>query len=197
MSPRMQADLLRTLQSGEVRRVGGHDTMHVDVRIIAATHRNLEELVRRGEFRQDLYFRLNVLGLSLPSLRERADDIPLLATELISLLAPPGRKAPRISDAAMRRLVAYRWPGNVRELQNVLRRLCVLGLEEIGDEDLPPEVLSANARSDRPGSLRMAEEEAVRRAFEASAGNKAEAARILGVDRKTLYTKLRRLGIGG
>ena len=195
MSPRMQADLLRALQSGEVRRIGGRETILVDVRIIAATHRNLEELVRRGEFRQDLYFRLNVLGLRLPALRERAEDIPLLAAELMTQVPPKERTATTLSERALRRLAAYRWPGNVRELQNVLRRLSVIGVAVIEEEHLPSEVLGGAQRAERPGTLRNAEDDAVRRAFEASGGNKTEAARILGVDRKTLYTKLRRLGL--
>ena len=192
MSPRMQADLLRVLQSGEMRRVGARDTIHVDVRIVAATHRDLESMVRRGEFRQDLYFRLNVLCLRLPPLRDRADDIPVLAHELLAGMLPSG--APfRFSDRAMRRLLAYPWPGNVRELQNVLRRLMVLNVDPVEEQHLPPEVLLSGVRSRRPGSLRSAEDEAVRRALEAAHGNKAEAARILGVDRKTLYARLHRL----
>jgi len=191
MSLRMQADLLRVLQSGEVRRVGGRQAFHVDVRVIAATHRDLEELQRRGEFRSDLYYRLNVLVLQLPALRERAEDIPLLVAELLARIAADGPR-PRLSERALARLAAYSWPGNVRELQNVLRRLSVLGLEVIDERHLPHEIVRA-ARPPEAGSLRRAEADAVRRALASARGNKAEAARILGVDRKTLYAKLRRI----
>ncbi len=193
MSLRMQADLLRVLQSGEVRRVGGRETFHLDVRVIAATHRDLEELMRRGEFRQDLYYRLNVLSLRLPALRERAEDIPLLLAELMKQPSPEGRTPPRFSDRAMRRLVAYPWPGNVRELQNIFRRISVLGVDVVDERHLPHEILSSAPRPVRAGSLRRAEDDAVRHAVTAAHGNKAAAARILGVDRKTLYARLRRL----
>jgi transcriptional regulator with GAF, ATPase, and Fis domain len=197
MSLRMQADLLRVLQSGEVRRVGGRETFHVDVRVIAATHRDLEESMRRGEFRQDLYYRLNVLVLQLPALRARAEDIPLLLVELLRRATPEGRTPPRISERALRRLLAYPWPGNVRELQNILRRMSVLGVDVVDERHLPHEVLRAPARVVRAGSLRRAEDDAVRHAIAAAKGNKAAAARILGVDRKTLYARLRKLHGGG
>ncbi len=195
MSPRMQADLLRVLQSGEMRRVGGRETIHVDVRIIAATHRDLDSMVRRGEFRQDLFFRLNVLSLRLPPLRERADDIPALIAELMPGIVPD-RPPPRFSAKAMRRLLGYPWPGNVRELQNVLRRLAVLRVDEIGEEHLPPECVAPGPRGGRAGTLQDAEDAAIERAMVAARGNKAEAARILGVDRSTLYMKLKRLDLG-
>jgi transcriptional regulator with GAF, ATPase, and Fis domain len=193
MSLRMQADLLRVLQSGEVRRVGGRETFHVDVRVVAATHRDLEELQRRGEFRQDLFYRLNVLTVALPPLRERMEDVPLLAQAFARRYAPAEREAPRFSDRAMKRLVVYPWPGNVRELENIVRRMCVLDVPLLEERHLPPEVLQPRSGPTRAGSLQRAEEEAVRRALSAAKGNKAEAARILGVDRKTLYAKLRRL----
>ena len=182
-----------------MRRVGGRETFHVDVRVIAATHRDLEELMRRGEFRQDLYYRLNVLSLHLPALRERAEDIPLLLAELMKRVTPAGRTPPRVSDRALRRLVAYPWPGNVRELQNILRRIIVLGVDVVDERHLPHEVLRSAPRPVRAGSLRRAEDDAVRQAVAAAQGNKAEAARILGVDRKTLYARLRRIesGSGG
>ena len=121
MPPRMQGDLLRALQSGEVRRLGGRETIHVDVRVIAASNRDLEKEVERGRFRADLYYRLAVLKLVLPPLRDRVDDIPLLVGVLTA------RQASRFTDRALARLVAHSWPGNVRELQNVLRRIAVAG----------------------------------------------------------------------
>ncbi len=195
MSPRMQADLLRALQSGEVRRIGGRETKHVDVRVIAATHRDLAELIRRGEFRQDLYFRLNVLSLHLPPLRNHPDDIPLLAGELLGRLAADGRPAPVVSERAMRRLVAYSWPGNVRELENVVRRLLVQRVPTIEEEHLPAEILRPHAQFDRAGSLRRLEDDAIRGAVEAAGGRRADAARLLGINRKTLYLKMKRLGL--
>jgi transcriptional regulator with GAF, ATPase, and Fis domain len=193
MSPRMQGELLRALQSGEVRRVGGRETIHVDARVIAATHRDLEARMRRDEFRQDLYYRLNVLILRLPPLRGHVEDIPLLAAEILATLAPGGAP-PRISGAALKRLMAYAWPGNVRELINVLRRLQVLGLSEIEEAHLPEEILRAGRAPARDGSLREAEAEAIRRALESAGGNKTEAARILGMHRKTLHLKLKQMG---
>ncbi len=193
MSPRMQADLLRVLQSGEVRRVGARDTKRVDVRVIAATHRDLEQLIGRDLFRQDLFFRLNVLSLTLPPLRDRRDDIPLLLAEILARLASGQREAPQIAERAMRLLATYAWPGNVRELENVARRLLVQEVDRIEAEHLPAEILKPVARSEHSGSLQRAESDAIRRALQSSAGRRADAARILGIDRKTLYVKLKRL----
>jgi Nif-specific regulatory protein len=192
MSPRMQADLLRVLESGEIRRVGGRDTIRVDVRIIAATHRDLRELVDAGEFREDLYYRLNVLSVNLPPLRQRAGDVPLLVTTLLSDLVDDG-EPPKIGAGAMRWLEAYGWPGNVRELENVLRRLVVLGEAAIDEKHLPPEIVQSKRSPDRVGTLREAEDRAIHRAMRTAGGNKAEAARVLGIDRNTLYAKLKRL----
>ncbi|MGD8377166.1 MAG: sigma 54-interacting transcriptional regulator [Acidobacteriota bacterium] len=193
MSPRMQGDLLRALQSGEVRRLGGRQPIRVDVRVIAATHRDLRERVRQGSFREDLYFRLHVLELRMPPLRERSEDIPQLVDELLPRLVKGG-KPPRLSGGAMARLMAYSWPGNFRELENVLRRVAVLDAPAIGKRHLPPEIRDAGAGARRPGTLREAEAEAIRRAMRAAEGNKAQAARMLGIDRKTLYARLKALG---
>jgi two-component system response regulator HydG len=168
------------------------------VRVIAATHRDLEQMIRRGDFRQDLYFRLNVLSVRLPALRDRASDIPLLARELLNRFATAGRAVPIISERAVRRLVSHPWTGNVRELENVVRRLLVLGIETIEVEHLPAEIFGR-----RPGrnpasstsSLRRLEAEAIKRAVEDAGGSRTEAARILGIDRKTLYLKLKRLDL--
>jgi transcriptional regulator with GAF, ATPase, and Fis domain len=192
MSSRMQGDLLRVLQSGEVRRVGGRETMRVDVRPIAATHRDLRELVHQGKFREDLFFRLHVLELRLPPLRERAEDIPQLVAELLPRLVK-GAEPSRISGGAMSGLMSYAWPGNFRELENVLRRLAVLGQSTITEKHFPPELRQDASRSRTPGKLREIEADAVRRALRAAGGNKTKAARILGVDRKTLWAKLKRL----
>jgi Nif-specific regulatory protein len=193
MPPRMQGNLLRTLQSGEVRRVGGRETIEVDVRVVAASNRDLDVEVKSGRFRADLYFRLNVLKLMLPPLRDRVEDVPLLVERLLPALVP-GRAAPRFTERAMARLAAYPWPGNVRELQNVLRRIAVAGLAVVDEPDLPAELLDATLIV-RAGSLQQAEDLAIRRAMQETDGNKSRAAKLLGVDRKTLYTKLRRLGL--
>jgi len=187
----MQGELLRVLQSGEVRRIGSREPSHVNVRVIAATHRDLEEKTKLGEFREDLYYRLNVLTLRLPPLRERPEDVPLLAGEILASLAGSGTP-PSISPQAMRLLAAFSWPGNVRQLENVLRRLTVLGASTIEEEHLPEEIRRSRRGPLPPGTMRQAEDEAIERALEAAAGNKAEAARILGVDRKTLHSKLKR-----
>ena len=187
MPPRMQGDLLRALQSGEVRRLGGRETIQVDVRIVVATNRDLEREVERGRFRQDLYYRLNVLKLVLPPLRDRVDDIPLLVGGLTL-----GKI--RFTERAMARLAAHSWPGNVRELGNVLRRIAVQGLEVVDARDLPAE-LRGSTPPTAAGTLERAEEQTIRRAMKETDGNKSRAAKLLGIDRKTLYLKLRRLGL--
>jgi Nif-specific regulatory protein len=192
MSPRMQSALLRVLESGEVRRLGGRDAIEVDVRILAATHRDLETMVAEGNFRQDLFFRLNVLSVSIPPLRERAADLPLLVNALWRRLG--GEDPPAFAPDAMQRLIEYRWPGNVRELENVLARLIVLGVPRILLEHLPPEIAVRAMAPVRAGTLREAEQAAIQRALEEAQGNKALAARILDIDRKTLYLKLKATG---
>ncbi len=192
MSPRMQSALLRVLESGEVRRLGGRDTIEVDVRILAATHRDLEAMVEEGSFRRDLFFRLNVLSVSLPALRERAVDLPLLIGALWTRLQ--GGEPPEFAPEAMQRLMDYHWPGNVRELENVLERLIALRVSRVTVENLPPEIAVNAPVTGRAGTLREAEEAAIRRALEEAKGNKALAARILDIDRKTLYLKLKATG---
>jgi len=189
MSPRMQADLLRVLQSGEVRRVGSREFTRVSVRIIAATHRDLEEMIRKGEFRQDLYYRLNVLTIRLPPLRDRSGDIPGLVETLMPRVCSR-ETVPTFSAEAMARLIRYHWPGNVRELENVLRRVLALNRTRIRVQDLPDEFLTARAEP-AAGTLRQAETDAIRRALKESCGNKARAARILGIHRATLHAKLK------
>jgi Nif-specific regulatory protein len=192
MSPRMQSALLRVLESGEVRRLGGRDAIEVDVRILAATHRDLEAMVEEGAFRQDLFFRLNVLSVSIPPLRERAVDLPPLVHALWTRLR--GGEPPEFAPEAMQRLIEYRWPGNVRELENVLERLIVLGLPRVALEHLPPEIAARAVAPARAGTLREAEQAAIHRALEEAKGNRALAARILDIDRKTLYLKLKAAG---
>ncbi len=145
-TPRMQALLLRLLETGEIQKVGADDqTLRVDVRTIAATHRNLRDMVARGLFREDLYYRLNVIKLTVPPLRERAEDVPALVGYFLERLRPANAPAPMaIVPEALAMLTAYSWPGNVRELQNVIERLVVQGRSRtITVEDLPPEVRPA------------------------------------------------------
>jgi len=188
MPPRMQGDLLRALQSGEVRRLGGRETISVDLRLVVATNRDLEREVERGRFRQDLFYRLNVLQLVLPPLRDRVGDIPLLVDGLTE-------QSLRFTEAAMAKLAAHSWPGNVRELGNVLRRIAVQGLDVVDVRDLPAEIRGSTPSASAASTLENAEERAIRRAMKQTDGNKSRAAKLLGIDRKTLYAKLRRLGL--
>jgi len=192
MSARMQADLLRVLQSGELRRLGGRQTIRVSVRIIAATHRDLERQVAEGRFREDLYYRLNVLTLRLPPLRERTADIAQLSAALFERLVDD-RPAPRISDRAMAKMMAYPWPGNVRELENVLRVLVTLRCDTVESGDLPDRLSRSEEFPLQAGTLKEAEAQAIRRALEVTRGNKLRAARLLGIDSGTLYAKLKTL----
>lgn len=193
MSPRMQAALLRVLDLGETRRLGGRDMIHVDVRVLAATHTSLAEAVKEGSFRQDLLFRLRVLSIKLPPLRDRIEDIPLLVPHLLRRLAP-GRPQPILGEAVMQRLLAYTWPGNIRELENVLRRFVVLGARDVLIENLPPEILAPSRPLGGGKTLHNIECEAVRQALEMTGGNRAAAARLLGIDPKTLRARLREAG---
>ncbi len=140
MSPTMQTKLLRVLQDGEVRPVGGQDTFHVDVRVVAATNQPLRERVGKGLFREDLYFRLAVLELRLPALRERKEDIPLLVEHFLARASAEAKREVRLSPEALERLIAHSWPGNVRELENEIRRAVALCDGTIKASDLTPEV---------------------------------------------------------
>lgn len=190
MSPRMQAALLRVLDQGEVRRLGGKEVIRVDVRLLASTHRPLAEAAARGDFRRDLFYRLKVLSLTLPPLRDRVEDIPLLVPHFLRRLAQGGPQ-PVIGEAVVQRLLAYSWPGNVRELENLLRRLVVLGARDVLVENLPPEFSAAPRAASRGTTLEDIECEAVRQALQVTRGNRAAAARLLGIDPKTLRAKLR------
>jgi len=195
----LQAKLLRVLQEYEVRPLGATKNQRVDVRVIAATNKNLEEMLGDGSFREDLYYRLNVIHLDLPPLRSRPEDIVPLADRFLEQLsakqAPPRRF--RLSPEAQHLLLAYHWPGNVRELMNVLERGVALCQGElIADDDLPPHVRERRpvdflgAAVARRMSLAELEREFIERVLEDEAGNKTRAAQRLGLDRKTLYRKL-------
>jgi two-component system, NtrC family, response regulator AtoC len=206
----MQAKLLRFLQEKEVRPVGSNQKVKVDVRIMAATNRDLDTEYQKGTFRKDLYFRLNVVTISLPPLRERRSDIPILAAFFLERLAP-GRGV-QVSGNAMKAMLAYDWPGNVRELENCLERAVALSDQRIIEiDDLPPAIARAEVQTgplDSPGfssratdlratDLEDIERATIERVFSQVKGDKALAGRMLGISRATLYRKLKRYNIGG
>jgi DNA-binding NtrC family response regulator len=202
MSPVMQVKVLRALESGEFRRVGGNRLLRADIRVIAATNRDLREEVARGRFREDLYYRLAVIEVSLPPLRERPEDIPLLVEHFLGSSAFGGRPGLRLTAEAMDRLVAHPWPGNIRELRNCIERLCVLVEGDVVTaESLPPRIAATPApEAAAPGAdlpLEAVERVHILRALERHQWNRRRAAASLGVDVKTLYNKLRRYGIRG
>jgi DNA-binding NtrC family response regulator len=201
----IQAKLLRALQERKARPVGGSEETPFDVRIVAATHRDLETAIEEGRFRQDLFFRLNVIAIEVPPLRARGSDVLLLTQRFIeSVAARSGKRVVGLTSGAAEKLVAYAWPGNVRQLQNVIERAVALTEhEKLIVEDLPDPIRSYRAShvlvtSEDPSELVPMEEverRYVLRVLEAVRGNKSLAARILGFDRKTLYRKLERYGV--
>jgi transcriptional regulator with PAS, ATPase and Fis domain len=195
MAPPLQGKLLRVLQEKEVHPLGSPVTVPIDVRIITATHRDLTALVAEGRFREDLLYRINVIEVRVPPLRERADDLEPLVRDLLAAYgAKLGTPNCSISAEAMAVLRRHTWPGNVRELQNVIERALVLGTGTvIGLEDLPESLREQPpSNAGRAGGRRLAdvEREHIVRTLRAVSGNKAAAARVLGLDRKTLYRKL-------
>ncbi|MBN2124192.1 MAG: sigma-54-dependent Fis family transcriptional regulator [Deltaproteobacteria bacterium] len=195
-SPSMQVKLLRVLQDGEVFMLGSSRSIKTNVRIMAATNKYLEDLVRKGAFREDLFYRLNVVTISLPPLRERDNDIELLIHNFIERFSKElGRKPPRISDDALRVLKDFHWPGNIRELENVVQRFVVMADREVIEVcDLPSLMrFSASGGSDVNRTLAEIEMEHIQRVLASVDGNKTRAAEILGVDRKTLRDKLKKI----
>ena len=196
MGAELQSKLLRVLQEREVRPVGGSQQKTVDVRVIAATNQDLEARVKEGRFREDLYYRLNVIPIRLPDLRERLEDIPLLVDHFLKKYADEVGGLKRISREALAALMRYSWPGNVRELENVVQRMAVLCAgEEIQIEDLPPELRAAKEellpRAVREEvTLGELEKEYILLVLERTGGNQTRTAEILGIDRRTLYRKL-------
>jgi len=206
-SPTMQAKLLRVIQEREIQRVGGEETLHVNIRILAATNRILEEEVGKGKFREDLYYRLNVVSLNVPPLRDRIGDIPLLAQHFMGKYADKNRKQVRgFSPLAMDMLLKHAWPGNVRELENTIERAVILlPGDYITEKELPLNITRlypGNSDGIIPRSMDVAnrtlediEKEAILSTFDATAGNKSETARRLGINRKTLHKKLNIYGL--
>jgi DNA-binding NtrC family response regulator len=192
MSPAMQAKLLQVLDTREMRRVGGTRVHRLDVRIIAATNRDLPEAIKVGRFREDLYYRLNVVTLTLPPLRERKEDIPPLIEHFLAQFGSAGYGPRQFAPDALQALMNYPWPGNVRELANTIERLLILAPGDvIGREDLPPNIRSAQGAAGMPGSLAEMERQHILRVLKETQGRKAQAARILGVDVKTLNKKIK------
>jgi DNA-binding NtrC family response regulator len=196
MSPAMQAKLLQVLDTREMRRVGGTRVHRVDVRIMAATNKDLAQEVRAGRFREDLYYRLNVVNLALPSLRERKEDIPLLIEHFLRQFRVTGQKAKTVSPEALQALVNYRWPGNVRELANAIERLMILTQGDlIRPEDLPPNIRDSGGPAGGATSLAEMERLHLIRVLAETRGRKMQAARLLGIDLKTLNNKIKRYNI--
>jgi two-component system response regulator AtoC len=209
MGPKMQAQLLRTLQDGEVRPVGGSESIRVDVRLVCATNKILEEEVKAGRFREDLYFRINVVTVQLPPLRDRPEDIPALVAHFLNKTARRERReAAAMSPEALRLLTAYGWPGNVRELENAIERAVAVAKGNVVlPSDLPPEV-GGSAAVGVPGGVSVAdggiiadrptlgelERRYIQLVLAECAGNKKKAAEKLGIDRRTLYRALERGG---
>src|SRR5579862_4194560 len=201
MQPRLQAKFLRALQEREIERLGGSGTVPVDVRIMAATNRDLAKALEEGVLREDLYYRLNVILLHVPPLRERMEDVPILAMHFLrKYAAREGASMAAISDEAMSILMNYSWPGNVRELENAVERAVVLGQgEQLRTQDLPQQV---HQRVDAQHPLVQAhltleemEKLAIAQALRLTGGNKSEAAERLGIHRTSIYDKMRRYGI--
>jgi DNA-binding NtrC family response regulator len=206
-SPAFQVKLLRALQEGEIRRVGASKTTQVDARILAATNRNLEQDVKAGKFREDLFYRLSVVTLRVPALKERRTDIPLLAERFLAMvLDREGHKQLTLSEETIRTLVAYNWPGNVRELESAIEYAVLHARgHAIAPEDLPEKLQSAQVRAAARAPLSAlfedlpALDELERRyllyILEITGGNRTRAAEILGIDRRTLYRMIERYGI--
>ncbi|MCA9522529.1 MAG: sigma 54-interacting transcriptional regulator [Myxococcales bacterium] len=203
MSPAMQVKLLRVLQEHEIRRVGGKQLIPVNARVVAATNRNLERMIEEGSFRQDLYYRLNVVQIIVPPLRERREDIPMLVDHFVRKYADEHRCEPReIESRAMRGLCLYDWPGNIRQLETVVYNLCLFCSDErivahdltSLDHLLPSDGLIASGAdevTDELVTLSALEKRHIQRVLERTEQNKTEAARLLGIDRKTLYNKIK------
>jgi two-component system response regulator HydG len=192
--------LLRVLQERSFERVGGEETLEADVRLIAATNRDLQQAIAQGTFRSDLYYRLNVIPVHLPPLREHPEDVPVLAQHFIQCCAQRlDRRIDGLSDEAMDAMIRYPWPGNVRELENMVERVVVLnrtGTVEVGDLPAPiRDNLDGPTTAVAPGTLQEMERQRIVETLRDAAGNKKLAARKLGIHRSTLYAKLRRYGL--
>jgi two-component system response regulator HydG len=207
VTPGLQLKLLRVLQEREFERVGGEETIRVDVRVISATHRDIKAEVAAGRFREDLFYRLHVVPCPVPPLRERKEDIPRLVTHFVAKLGPRTNPAVKgLTDAALARLCAYHWPGNVRELENVIEQSLVFAEGTEIDMSALPGVLRGGGADNTlavpsgemtlPEILEDLERQLILRAYEKSGGVKTETARLLGIKTSALYYKLEKYGIG-
>lgn len=204
LSPKGQGDLLRVLEDGAFRMVGGTELVRVDVRVVVATNKNLQEAVAAGKFREDLYYRLHVIPITVPPLRERAEDIPLLVEEfVVRFCAKHRRRVKRLSPEAMRLCQHFPWPGNIRQLRNVVERLVVIAPgTTIGVEDLPEDVREhERAVASVPIRAGMTIEEAekllIAQTLQHATSNRTEAARLLGISKRALQYKLKSYGLTG
>jgi DNA-binding NtrC family response regulator len=201
ISPKLQVDLLRVLQERSFYRVGGSEEVRVDVRVIAATHVNLQQAVAEGKFREDLFYRLNVIEIRIPSLRERREDVPLLARHFVDRIAHElGREVNDISEGALKLLMDYNWPGNVRELENAVERALVTcrgrNLTEEDFSFLAQNGLVARGWAPPAGmTLQDMEKQLIAATIQNTGGNIKESANILGIDRSTLYEKIKKYEI--
>jgi two-component system response regulator HydG len=204
MSPAIQTKLLRVLQEKEFEPVGSTRTTKVDIRVIAATNRDLEKDVKEGRFREDLYYRLNVVPLTLPPLRERREDVPLLADHFLNLYREKNRKpVRRISGKALDLLIRYDWPGNIRELENCIERAVILSRDEVlVPADLPPQIRMLSPEEGKGAfalpagmSLEEVERALIVKTLDETGGNRTRASEILGINRRTLQNKLKQYGI--
>jgi transcriptional regulator with PAS, ATPase and Fis domain len=203
----LQAKLLRVLQEREIERIGSNKPIKVDIRVISATNTNLEDAVMRGKFRQDLYFRLNVIPISIPPLRERKEDIPLLAKHFLNKFNTAfNKKIPGFTEKALDAFTKYHWPGNIRELENLIERIVVLssGNEMMDLKDIPLEILMDSGQDiqelepRKVGLIKIREaieKRIILNILEATQWNQTETAKILKVNRNTLIQKAKQLGI--
>lgn len=198
-----QVKLLRVIEDGIITRIGSNEPIKVDVRLVAATNQDLEKLIKEGKFREDLYFRLNVVSLKLPPLRERAEDIPLLTDAFIRELSQVHKKQVSwLSPEAKKILYKYSWPGNVRELRNCIESMIVVSTKDVLDIDsIPEHILQRSSREHAPACLvagmtvEEAEKELIRNTLASVGGNREEASRLLGIGERTLYRKIDRYGL--
>jgi transcriptional regulator with PAS, ATPase and Fis domain len=202
MDERTQINLLRVLETFTFSRIGGKKEKQVNVRVVAATNKDLMQMVEANEFREDLYYRLNILNITLPPLRERTEDIPVLATEFMRSFATHYRKPVEVIPSETQRLLdGYHWPGNVRELRNILEQAVLLARGRTLDPELLPQMIYRAGppeeiiRIPLGSTMKEAEKEIILRTLEAQDGNKKITAEILGISRRSLYNKLAEYGI--
>lgn len=204
ISPNVQVKLLRVIQEREIEHLGGISTIKIDVRIITATNKNLEELVKEGKFREDLYYRLNVIPVNMPSLKERKEDIPMLVDAFLKESAIiSGKKQKHISKEALKLLTNYIWPGNIRELENVIERCVVITMEEIIEvEDLPHYIINFNTNpieenesNSLDNALDSTEKNIIIKTLRECKGNRTKASEVLGISRRSLHRKIAKYNI--